>query len=125
MADDRGLSAEESRRTVTVAAGLVLIAVLSVGVLFMINGVGLFAPSRRPRPQDDPEVLAGMIARVTAAIGAAATGAVAYTVEGTRRELAARSVDDTAIPAGADVVIERIVGDVAFVERWESVEARL
>ena len=109
----------------TVAAGLLLIAVLSVGVLFMINGVGLFAPSRRPRPQDDPEVLAGMIARVTAAIGAAATGAVAYTVEGTRRELAARSVDDSAIPTGADVVIERIEGDVAFVERWESVEARL
>ena len=47
----------------TAVVGIALIAVISVGVLFMINGVGLFARSKRPRPQDDPEVLTGLIAR--------------------------------------------------------------
>jgi hypothetical protein len=110
---------------VTVAVGVVLIAVIAVGVLFMINGVGFFAPSRKPRPQDDPEVLTGLIARVTAAIGAAAQGAVAYTVEGARREIAAKSVDGLPIQLGADVVIDRIEHETAFVERWETVEGRL
>jgi hypothetical protein len=52
----------------------------------MINGVGLFAPSLRPRVEFDPEVLTGHIARVTAAINAAAAGAVAYTLEGRRHD---------------------------------------
>ena len=109
----------------TIVLGLLLIVVITVGVLFMINGVGLFAPSRRPRPQDDPEVITGLVARVTKAISAAAAGAVAYTVEGTRRELAARSVDGAVIQTGVEVVIERIADGIAFVERWETVEARL
>jgi hypothetical protein len=105
--------------------GFALIAVITVGVLFMINGVGLFAPSKRPRPQDDPEVLNGLIARVTRAISAAAAGAVSFTVEGLQREIAAKSVDGSSIQAGTDVVIDRIVGNLAFVERWEAVEGRL
>jgi hypothetical protein len=108
-----------------IALGLVLIAVISVGVLFMVNGVGFFAPSRKPRPEDDPEVITGLIVRVTRAIGEAATGAIAYTIEGSRRELAARSVDGSSIPAGEDVVIERIDDGTAFVERWEVVEGRI
>ena len=80
----------------TVAIGLALIAVLTVGVLFMINGVGLFAPSKRPKVEFDPEVLTGHIARVTAAISAAAAGAVAYTLEGQRHDVAAMSLDGSA-----------------------------
>lgn len=108
-----------------IVLGLALIGALTVGVLFMINGVGLFAPSLRPRVEFDPEVLTGHIARVTAAISAAAAGAVAYTLEGRRHEVAAISLDGTPIPAGVDVVIERIERGLAFVERWEVVEGRL
>jgi hypothetical protein len=110
---------------VTVVLGLALIAVLSLGVLFMINGVGFFAPSMRPMIEFDPEVLTGHIARVTAAISAAAAGAVAYTIEGTRHDVAAVSLDGGPIQAGADVVIDRIVDGLAFVERWEVVEGRI
>jgi len=110
---------------VTIAIGLALIAVVTVGVLFMINGVGLFAPSRRPRVEFDPEVLTGHIARVTAAISAAAAGAVAYTLEGKRHVVAAVSLDGGPIQAGVDVVIERIENGLAFVERWEVVEGRI
>lgn len=109
----------------TIAFGLALIAVLTVGVVFMINGVGVFAPSKRPKVEFDPEVLTGHIARVTAAISAAAAGAVVYTLEGRRHDVAAISLDGSAIQAGADVVIERIENGLAFVERWEVVEGRI
>jgi hypothetical protein len=110
---------------VTIAIGLTLIAVLTVGVLFMINGVGLFAPSKRPKVEFDPEVLTGHIARVTAAISAAAAGAVVYTLEGRRHDVAALSADGNPIQAGVDVVIARIENGLAFVERWEVVEGRI
>jgi hypothetical protein len=110
---------------VVVALGLALIAVLTVGVVFMINGVGLFAPSRRPRVEFDPEVLTGHIARVTAAIGATVAGAVVYTLEGHRHDVAAISLDGEPIQAGTDVVIEHIENGLAFVERWEVVEGRI
>lgn len=109
----------------TVVLGLALIAVLTVGVLFMVNGIGLFAPSKRPRVEFDPEVLTGHIASVTAAIGAAAAGAVVYTLEGRRHDVAAVSLDGKPIQAGTDVVIERIENGLAFVERWEVVEGRI
>ena len=109
----------------TVALGVALIAVLTVGVLFMINGVGFFAPSKRPRVEFDPEVLTGHIARVTAAIGATATGAVVYTLEGRRHDVAAVSLDGMPIQAGADVVIDRMENGLAVVERWEVVEGRI
>ncbi|HXD22877.1 MAG TPA: hypothetical protein VN613_05920 [Gemmatimonadaceae bacterium] len=109
----------------TIVLGLALIALLTVGVLFMINGVGLFAPSKRPQVESDPEVLNGHIARVTAAIGAAGAGAVVYTLEGHRHDLPAVSVDGSPIQPGAEVVIERIEDGLAFVERWEVVEGRI
>ncbi len=108
-----------------VAIGIALIAVIATGVVFMINGIGIFAPSRRPRVQDDPEVIMGMIAHVVMPIGVAAAGTVSYTLEGTRHNLAARSLDGSAIGAGEDVVIERIEEGTALVERWEAVEGRI
>lgn len=108
-----------------VVAGLILIAVIALGVVFMFNGIGLFAPSRKPRVEDDPEVLTGLIATVTSAIMPAGEGAVTYTLQGTRHDVAATSVDGAPIQAGAEVVIDRIEGDMAFVERWEVVEGRI
>ena len=75
-----------------IAVGVVLTALIAVGVVFMINGIGIFAPSKKPRVQDDPEVITGLIARVTSDISAAA-GEVTYTLQGTRHDVAARSVD--------------------------------
>ncbi|HEY2850691.1 MAG TPA: hypothetical protein VGI97_12490 [Gemmatimonadaceae bacterium] len=108
-----------------IVLGLLLIAFMTVVVLFMINGIGLFAPSKRPQVESDPEVLTGHIARVTAAIGAAHAGVVVYTLEGRGHDLPAVSLDGTAIPPGVDVVIGRIEDGCAFVERWEVVEGRI
>lgn len=108
-----------------VVFGIILIAVIAVGVVFMINGIGIFAPSRKPRVQDDPEVITGLIARVTSGIALAGLGEVTYTLQGTRHDVVARSVDGEPIRAGEDVVIERIEAGMAFVERWEVVEGRI
>ena len=109
----------------TIAIGVVLIAILSVGVLFMINSIGLFKPSMRPRVEFDLELLTGHIASVTAAMSAVATGAIACALEGRRHAFAAMSLDGTPIQAGADVVIERIENGLAIVERWVVVEGRI
>lgn len=108
-----------------VVFGIVLIAVIAVGVVFMINGVGAFDASRKPSVQDDPEVLTGLVALVTTAITQATPGTVAYTVQGLRHDVLARSVDGGVIQTGAEVVIERIEDGTAFVERWEVVEGRI
>jgi membrane protein implicated in regulation of membrane protease activity len=74
---------------------------------------------------DERYVLQGHIARVTKAIQADVEGEVAYEIGNRRHVLRARSFDASALPAGTDVVIERIEGDVAYVEAWMEVEKRL
>lgn len=54
-------------------------------------------------------------ALVTTAISMRAAGGITYSVAGERRDLAARSVDGTAIDAGVTVAIARIEGTMAFV----------
>ena len=125
MAKDGRLPEEESGIEVNIVVGIILAVVIAVGVVFMINGIGIFAPSWKPNVQDDPEVINGMVAQVTSAIAQATPGAVTYTIQGTRHDVAARSVDGGPIQAGADVVIERIEDGTAVVERWEAVEGRI
>jgi hypothetical protein len=50
---------------------------------------------------------------------------VAFEVGQQQRVLPARSLDDLALAAGTEVVIERIENDVAYVESWMEVEKRL
>ena len=74
---------------------------------------------------DERYVLQGHLARVTKPIRSDVDGEVAFEVGQEQRVLPARSLDDLALPAGTEVVIERIENDVAFVESWMEVEKRL
>jgi membrane protein implicated in regulation of membrane protease activity len=74
---------------------------------------------------DERYVLQGHIARVTKAIRADVDGEVAYEMGNQQHVLRARSFDAGALSVGTDVVIERIEGDVAYVEAWMDVEKRL
>jgi hypothetical protein len=75
---------------------------------------------------DDPRyVLQGHLAQVVSPIEADQEGSVAYELGGSRHVSRARSLDATALGVGAEVVIERVEGDVAFVESWTVVEKRL
>jgi membrane protein implicated in regulation of membrane protease activity len=74
---------------------------------------------------DERYILQGHIARVTKPIRADVDGEVTYELGSERHVLRARSFDDGAIAAGTEVVIERIEGDIAYVEAWMEVEKRL
>ena len=83
----------------------------------------------RVRPEHDPDdprfVLQGHVAVVTSAIAAGGEGLIAYGDEVGPQSLRARSIDGAPIGAGVEVCIERVEDDVAFVEPWALVEARL
>ena len=75
--------------------------------------------------EDERYVLQGHIARVTKAIRADVDGEVTYEIEDRQHLRKARSFDAASLSVGTDVVIERIEGDVAYVEAWIEVEKRL
>lgn len=74
---------------------------------------------------DERYVLQGHVARVVSSIAAGHEGRISFDYGNERRTLRARSLDDVAVEEGTDVVIERIEGDLAFVEPWLQVEQRL
>lgn len=73
----------------------------------------------------DHDEIQGQPAVVTQEISLAGAGEIAYETAGTRVRIAARSLDTRTLPAGAEVVIDRIENGVAFVEDWAVVEQRL
>ena len=64
--------------------------------------------------------LPGSLARVTSAIRSGGTGEIVYEQCGVRQVCAARAVDASAIPRGAEVVVLRQERGIALVERWEA-----
>lgn len=108
-------------------AGAVIAAIV-VGVVAM----GLFrwvvvksASAAEADVEDERYVLQGHVARVVSAIAAGSEGQISFEDAGEHRVLRARTLDDGAVDEGAEVVIERIEGDLAFVEPWVQVEQRL
>jgi membrane protein implicated in regulation of membrane protease activity len=109
----------------------------SVCLMGLFAGASAWRAAKRSaaKPSDDPEddpryKYQGHVARVTQAFANGA-GRIAFSYEGRRIELgAAWSPEGGAIGSGAgrlddEVVIERVDGDIAFVEPWATVEQRL
>jgi len=85
-------------------------------------------------PEDDPEFrFQGQVARVVEPIqlanGQMISGRIAFEFDGRRYEFRARWTPGDWAPAlgrtDSEVVIERIDGDVAYVEPWVAIEERL
>ena|SRR5436305_2943919 len=74
---------------------------------------------------DERYVLQGHVARVVSSIVAGSEGRISFDLGDEHRTLRARSLDDAPVDAGTEVVIERIEGDLAYVEPWLQVEQRL
>lgn len=108
--------------------GSVLVALLA-GALAAALSIGLLAgwalPSARRDVVDARYLMQGHPATVTVAIPAGGVGEIAYEADGRRWTVRARSFDDAAIAAGAEVAIDRVEDGVAYVEQWAEVEARL
>jgi membrane protein implicated in regulation of membrane protease activity len=106
----------------------VIIAILMGVVVAMITARLVrqwWAVTPEHEIEDERYVLQGHLAHVTKPIAADVDGEVAFEVEGEQRVLRARNFEEGALPAGTDVVIERIEDEVAYVEAWQEVEKRL
>lgn len=92
-------------------------------------GIGaLLAKWALRAPLEDPhemaEAIQGHVAVVTEGIGEQ-PGRITYRLHGETHVVAALSHDGQPIQEGTDVVIERLDGEVAYVEPWSLVERRL
>jgi membrane protein implicated in regulation of membrane protease activity len=108
-------------------AGTAAAAVLGVAWSALVARVAIVMA--RVTPEHDPDdvryQLQGRVAVVTAAIPGEGEGTIAYAEAAGRQSCRARAIDGGAIAADLEVCIERVEDGIAFVERWDLVEARL
>jgi hypothetical protein len=102
---------------------------LALGALWSAIASRIAIAIARIQPEHDPEdpryALQGQVGVVTEAIPAGGEGLLVYDEGAGRRSLRARTLDAGAVGEGQEVCIERVEGDVAYVELWALVEARL
>lgn len=94
------------------AAVIVAILAALLGAWIVRSTTGLFVRASTAPLQLTGE---GAVATVNAAIRADAPGEIIYTLEGLHRSVPARSIDGSAIPRGAAVIVERREGGFAWV----------
>jgi membrane protein implicated in regulation of membrane protease activity len=63
--------------------------------------------------------MVGVLGKLSIPIRQGGTGEIVFSQEGVRRVSGARSEDGTAIPKGAEVVVQRYEKGIAYVRRWE------
>jgi hypothetical protein len=61
----------------------------------------------------------GVLGKLSIPVRQGGTGEIVFSQEGVRRVCGARSEDGTAIPKGAEVVVQRYEKGIAYVRRWE------
>jgi hypothetical protein len=93
------------------------------GIISLLAGWALRGVTG-PLPPDHGEIQ-GQPAVVTQEISLAGAGEISYEQDGAMIRVAARGLDTRTLPAGSEVVIDRIEDGVAFVEEWAVVEQRL
>ncbi len=120
---------ELSATSVAVAA---LSGALAGGAAWWTVRRSVVSAARSQDPDEDPRYrFQGHVAQVVSAIrDMASSGRVALVIDGRRLEFNARWLEGTTASAqdgtvDREVVIERLDGDVAFVEPWALVESRL
>jgi hypothetical protein len=102
---------------------------IGLGALWALLVTRLAIATARIKPEHDPDdprySLQGQVAFVTMAIPAGGEGTVTFADGIERRTFRARATDERAIDDGLEVCIERVENEIAFVEPWAVVEARL
>jgi len=115
-------------RTILPTWAVALIA-LGSGALAMTGIISLLAGwalrgVKGPMPPDSEDIQ-GQPAMVTREISLGSAGEISYDLHGVEVLITARSLDTKTLPAGSEVVIDRIEDGMAFVEDWATVEQRL
>lgn len=113
--------------TMSTGAGTATAVLLGVAWAGVVTRVAIATARLRPEHDpDDPRYrLQGHVALVTTAIPARGEGTIALHEGASPRTFRARTLDESGVPEGQEVCIERIDDQVAYVEPWASVEARL
>ena len=113
--------------TMSVGSGTAMALLLGIAWAGVVTRVAI--ATARLQPEHDPEdpryVLQGHVALVTSTIPTGGEGAIALHDGDSSRSLRARTIDDSSVEAGQEVCIERVDDEVAYVEPWAAVEARL
>lgn len=117
------MTRRQSSAAVTLAASAVLGVISAAVAARLVRKWWTVTPEHDV--DDERYVLQGHLAHVTKPIRADVDGEVSFEFASESRVLRARSLDEGALAAGTEVVIERIEGDVAYVEAWAEVEKRL
>ena len=124
-----GLSGYLLQRYSTLSAAMVGTLALAIGLAAFALQAALIArwaiPGARSDVVDERYLLQGTLGIVTRDIPEDGEGAIRYALEGREYSVAARNFEPGAMPAGTEVVIERVENGVAFVELWAHVEQRL
>jgi len=98
-------------------------ALAVTGIISLLAGWALRGVTG-PMPPDSEDIQ-GQPAMVTSEISLGSAGEISYDLQGVEVRITARSLDTKTLPAGSEVVIDRIEDGVAFVEDWATVEQRL
>lgn len=111
------------------SAGAGAAAALLLGVAWAGVVTRIAIATARLKPEHDPDDprfrLQGHVALVTAAIPTGGEGTIALHEGSSSRTFRARTIDESGVPEGQEVCIERVDDQVAYVEPWAAVEARL
>ncbi|MDQ3674583.1 MAG: hypothetical protein M3365_09435 [Gemmatimonadota bacterium] len=113
----------------TLSVWVVLILALAGGGLVMTGMITLLARwalrgMTAPTTTEDEDIQ-GQPAVVTREISLARAGEISYEHHGAQVRVPARGLDTRTLPAGTEVVIDRLEAGIAFVEEWALVEQRL
>jgi hypothetical protein len=114
-------------RTQLPAWGILLIAGAAgaLAISGMITLLARWAFRGASASAGDEEEIQGQFATVTREITASVPGEISYESLGRELKVPALGLSPKSLVIGADVVIDRIEGGVAFVEEWAVVEKRL
>jgi membrane protein implicated in regulation of membrane protease activity len=98
-----------------------LLAVLAglggASIIFLFMAKVLIRPDENMDPADYEMV--GTLGRLSVGIRAGGTGEIVYSQGGTRKSVAARTEDGSAIEKGSEVAVTRFEKGIAYVRRWE------
>jgi hypothetical protein len=103
---------------------VVLAAVCGIagGAIIFIFLTRVLMPHDRELTADETDVV-GVVGRVSSPIRAGGTGAIVYQQMGATRSAIARAEDDEALGKDEEVFVIRYEKGVAYVKRWEDLEA--
>lgn len=96
----------------------------SLAVAGIVTLLATWALRGSTATSDDHEVQ-GQLAVVTRDIRSGSPGEIRYEAFGKQVRVAAQTISGNQLPAGSEVVIDRIENEVAMVEEWSIVEQRL